>query len=555
MTKAQLLSMLICLLSLACTPDRREREPADGGNNETGGNDSGNENGVSNICHPKSTFCDQKIIRKCDASGQSSTAVESCKEECSFGRCITTRCKTAQETNTTDGCLFYGLDTDNAFHDDTQVFGFPIGNPGTAPVWVDVEKSVSEDTWLPVVSGFVYAGTINYFRIALGPKMGDDYHIEGTGQGYKAYRITSTGPIVAYQINADDEAVGSINSGSTLLLPMHVLGQHYYAITPPDQGAASFSHATFGPDHGFISVVGAKNNTKVTITVKGAVMTGGPIGAMAAGETSSFIINEGEVVQLETQGKGDDFSGSEIISDQPVVVYAGSVCGSFDPMRIAYRACDHIVETMYPTRSWGKNFVFLDMRMPEHLPSKSIWGRIVASENDTTVNFDSPRTLPGLPSATILKRGEVLALEITDSLASGGRAHFSILADKPIEVGAFIGDDEGGAIIAPTDQFLDDYLISTHPWFTGYIMITRKVGTPVTLNGLPVPDSVFAPGGNGYEVSYIPTKRCEGLLNECAHRVVGSNIGVAVTANGGSCNYCYVGGTAVKCVNKFTGCK
>src|SRR3989344_562804 len=138
--------MVFALISImACTPSRRERMP-DGSNNNDAGNDTSGDNAVSNICHPKSTFCDQKLVRKCDASGQSSTAIESCKEECSFGRCITTRCKTAQETNTTDGCLFYGLDTDNAFHDDTQVFGFPIGNPGTAPVWVDVEKAVCEDT-------------------------------------------------------------------------------------------------------------------------------------------------------------------------------------------------------------------------------------------------------------------------------------------------------------------------------------------------------------------------------------------------------------------------
>ncbi len=542
-----------CFL-VACASGK-PTQPKDGGSGGSGGGVGTDAPPVA--CTPNVNFCEGKDLAGCDELGHSVGVIEVCPDTCSFGRCTTTRCATAETIPSAIGCLFYGLDTDNTMYDDTQVFGFPIGNQSLGPVNVTIEKSISKDTWTTALTGVVAPGEINYFRLALAPKKGDDYHIEGTGKAYKAYRITSDGPIVAYQINADDEEGESYNSGSTLLLPLHVLGQHFYAITPPDRGISGMGDATNGPDHSFIDVVGVKNNTKVVITVKGEVMAGGSIMAMDKDELRSFIINEGEVIQLETPGSGNDLTGSEITSDKPVVVYAGNTCGGFDPKRLifTFNSCDHIVETMYPVKTWGKMFVFLDLRMPLHIPSKSIWGRIVASEDATMLTFDAPRMLPGLPATATLNKGEVLALEITDPSTIFNHAHFAITANKPIEVESFMGEQEGGAIIVPTDQFMDDYLVSTHPWFTGYLLITRKIGTPVMVDGMLLPDYAFKPGGNGYEVSFLAAERCEADLKKCAHRVTGTEIGVTVTANGGVCNYCYVGGAAVRCVNKATGCR
>lgn len=556
MKKTGLALVFLCfnaLMLFACASGKpTPREGGTGGTTDGGGTETPRE-----TCAPNVDFCSGKNLAGCDETGHSVGIIETCPDTCSFGRCATTSCAVAETIPSALGCLFYGLDTDNAMHDDTQVFGFPIGNQGLGPVNVLIEKSIGEDTWVTALSGIVPPGEINYFRLALAPTVGDDYHIEGTGKEYKAYRITADGPIVVYQINADDEAGESFNSGSTLLLPLHVLGQHFFAITPPDRGLYGPGDPTNGPDHSFIDVVGVKNNTKVTVTVRGKVAAGGSVMAMDKDELRGFIINEGEVLQLETPGAGNDLTGSEITADKPVVVYAGNTCGGFDPNRKMFtiNGCDHILETMYPTKTWGKNFVFLDMRMPLHNPSKAIWGRIVAAEDATTLTFDAPRMLTGLPPTTTLNKGEWLAVEIKEELAPGKRGHFSIIADKPIAVASFMGDQEGGAMVVPTDQFMDDYLISTHPWFTGYMMITRKLDVPVMIDGLKLPPSAFSPGGNGYEVSFVAAEHCEENLKKCAHRVTGAEIGVTVTANGGVCNYCYVGGAAVRCVNKATGCR
>ncbi len=48
---------------------------------------------------------------------------------------------------------------------------------------------------------------------------------------------------------------------------------------------------------------------------------------------------------------------------------------------------------------------------------------------------------------------------------------------------------------------------------------------------------------------------CEANLSDCAHKIEGAKVGVTLTANGGTCNYCYAGGAGARCVNKTAGCR
>jgi len=86
-------------------------------------------------------------------------------------------------------------------------------------------------------------------------------------------------------------------------------------------------------------------------------------------------------------------------------------------------------------------------------------------------------------------------------------------------------------------------------------MVTRMEGTPVTLDDMPMADSLFKPAGAGFEVAFVAMPRCESMLSQCGHRVVGTKVGVTLTANGGICNYCYAGGAGARCVNKTAGCR
>jgi hypothetical protein len=323
-------------------------------------------------------------------------------------------------------------------------------------------------------------------------------------------------------------------------------------MTPPEQGGAV---AMLGLDnHAFVSIVGTRAGTNVKVTVTAATAPGGGVPALKPGESYDAVLDEGDVLQLETSGPGT-LSGTEIVSDKAVVVESGNVCAS---LGVGRSDCDQVVEAMYPVGTWGKDFVFLDLRMPERGASTDIWGIIVASEDGTAISFDAPRALDGLPTAPImLDKGQVYELTVHDPLAAFGdpkRAHFTMSATKPITVEALMGMQEGGAIVVPVDQFLDDYLFSAHPWFSGYLLATRKAGTPVTLDGALMDDKLFTPAGGGFEVSYLELPRCETDITRCGHRLTGAKVGVSVTANGGVCNYCYAGGAGAACVNATAGC-
>jgi IgGFc binding protein len=212
---------------------------------------------------------------------------------------------------------------------------------------------------------------------------------------------------------------------------------------------------------------------------------------------------------------------------------------------------------MYPVSGWGRQFVFPDMRIPNGSQSDSIWGIVVASEDATMITFESPRPLPGLPTGPVLlDSGRALALEIHEPIATGSttRSHFTLMASKPVEVESFMGKETGGAVVIPVDQFLDGYLLSVHPWFTGYLMVTRAAGAPVTLDGAPIPDSAFVSAGGGFEISSIKMPRCDYDTSRCGHRVGGKKIGVTVTADGTGCNYCYAGGAGAACINLTAQC-
>lgn len=529
------------------------------GNAGSGGGGAGGAGGVGGVggvggavpCMPGDRVCDGPSVRTCDAAGKpSGPALEVCVggTACSFGRCTTPECAKVERTpQAAIGCLFYGLDTDMSTPDDPRVFGFPVANPGSAPVPVRVlRKATGPDPWAEEVAAVVPSGEIAYLRIAAGPVKGKDWHIEGSGREFKAYRVESQAPIVVYQVNSDDEGSASKDSGSSLVLPVQALGQQYYALALPDSSDEKLDRG----DNAYVSIVAVRNMTTVELTVSGKTVAGAGLPPLSPGETYTAVLNEGEVLQVETVAAGEDLAGSQIRSDRPVAVYAGNVCGRL--VDGGYD-CDHIVEAMYPVTAWGKSFVFLDMRIPPSIPSKSIVGRMVASEDSTNVMFDAPRVLPGLPSAKTLSRGQVFTFQVTDSVFTG-RAHFAVHADKPIALESFMGAQEGAAIVVPVEQFLDNYLLSAHPWFSGFLMVTRSAGTPVTLDGMPMPDSVFTPAGSGFEVSFVGLPNCTTDITQCDHRVAGSRVGVTVTANGGVCNYCYSGGAGAACVNRTAGC-
>ena len=86
---------------------------------------------------------------------------------------------------------------------------------------------------------------------------------------------------------------------------------------------------------------------------------------------------------------GADLTGSIIKSDKPIAAFGGNKCTN---VPIGYYACDHIVEQLTPTSTWGQ--AFLTVPLATRLNGDTF--RILASQDGTEVSINGswlPRSI------------------------------------------------------------------------------------------------------------------------------------------------------------------
>lgn len=246
-----------------------------------------------------------------------------------------------------------------------------------------------------------------------------------TGRARYAYRLTSTRPITVYQFNPIDAvkvtsrtctaaagtsdcacneyseytatgcgllglsccspgvcttgaggsrvcSYGTFSNDASLLLPAHILGTGYVAITP------GHSHIVNPPGSSVrssqIVIVAPEDNTQVTIRSSGVTRAGTGIPAFSAGESRMLTLQSYEVLtlasatsggDLECQNfgggaswcrKANDLTGTIITSDKPIAVFGSNPCLNVPWAR---PFCDHVEEQVFPFSTWGRNFVAL----------------------------------------------------------------------------------------------------------------------------------------------------------------------------------------------------
>src|SRR5262249_10861249 len=135
----------------------------------------------------------------------------------------------------------------------------------------------------------------------------------------KAYLVTSTRPIVAYQHNAYDD-VAAFSAGASVLLPQQTLDTSYYGATLP-----TFRSRTDTNDwSGFVTIVGTSADTRVQVTPTAAVKKGASQPAIAAKETRTFVLQPYDVLNIEGDTNAD-LTGTRVDANQPVAAFSGHV--------------------------------------------------------------------------------------------------------------------------------------------------------------------------------------------------------------------------------------
>ena len=95
-------------------------------------------------------------------------------------------------------------------------------------------------------------------------------------------------------------------------------------------------------------------------------------------ETHTVQLELGEVFEWETT-TSQSMTGALITSDRPVSAYGANRCANIPS---GYGYCDHIVEQLIPTSTWGRTFA----SMPLAGRTQDTF-RVVADEDDTVVTI------------------------------------------------------------------------------------------------------------------------------------------------------------------------
>ena len=102
-------------------------------------------------------------------------------------------------------------------------------------------------------------------------------------------------------------------------------------------------------------VVASENNTQVTITPTQNIFIV-PENETLAWKPLSLTLNKRETLFVSSL---EDLTGTHVVSDKPVSVFSGHECGSV-PYNVPY--CDHLVEQIPPTATWGREFYTMSIK-------------------------------------------------------------------------------------------------------------------------------------------------------------------------------------------------
>jgi hypothetical protein len=449
-------------------------------------------------------------------------------------------CARAEASESSVGCVFYTVDLDSK--SDEVPFAVVVSNvqEHTNAV-VTVERRLGSDWFLVAEPVTLAPLSLHEFSLA-------DFHHEGTGKkAGGAYRVRADVPIIAYQFNPID-GESSLLSDASLLYPVPSWD---FVNQVVNWAAAS------GGSKPFVTIAAARDGTTLSFTPSVAIDAGPGVSASGAWQPIVVELDAGDTVSITPVNPNQSLTGSAVISDpqHPVAVFSGHACANI-PADVC--CCDHLEDQLSGVRLWGKNFVAAHMPVRDLAkPEATLW-QIYASEHGTTVTLDYDPALVGLPGSQLkLNMGEAAQLFVT--APAGIAADFRVRADRPIAVVGYMtgshnlpevlheeGGDPAMVQYVPVEQFLPRYVILVPgTWIHDALVLTRKAGTTVSIDGVPISDAEFEPLVDGeWEVARVS-------VADGVHTLDGDGepFGVIVIGWDHYDSYAYAGGTGTAKIN------
>ena len=487
------------------------------------------------LCIPRTRACDGDNATVCNEEGDAFETTQICQFGCQSGACVDPCATTGKDYL---GCTFYAVDLPNVADAADTDFAITISNTFSAEVEAEI---VSPDGTERMVT--IPANSLEL--VSLGVESLTDSSLNN-----RSFRVTSSAPVTIHQFNPINSP-GVATNDASLLLPATSVGTEYIVTAWP---VTTFPNGAFS--RGYTTIVAVNSGTtNVTVTPSAPVGAGSGVPALIAGQTETFALEQGQVLNLMTTGAAAaDLTGTEISSDKPVAVFAGHECGNV-PLNTQF--CDHMEQQLLPTDTWSTQFVGAKFR-PRGREADVY--RIVGRESGTTLTMEPANVL--VHNRTI-GRGEVV--EFTET------RDFVLTASQPVSMSQFMvgslypGEptcyqtsfgtlvrsgcaidsnascgqsaigDPAFLVNVPTDQFLSDYIVLTPSQYQeDYLTIIAPSGATIRLDGTPISAGRSSLGG--WDIIRIP-------VADGVHRV-DADVAFGLYAYGYDCDvsYAYPGG-------------
>jgi hypothetical protein len=473
-------------------------------------------------------------------------------------------CAAAAEAKSYVGCDFWPTVVDNIVWEQFD-YAVVVANAGEQEANVTVERggAVVATTSVPPNSlGTLYLPWVPELK-------GTDSFLACTPTSVKlqtvrapggAYHLTTSVPVTVYQFNAIEYAAKggppgkdwsecsslacqstgcfSFTNDASLLLPSTALTGNYRVTgmprwLDPDQ-MSTFEYPPY------VAITGVVDNTMVTVKLSATanVAGGGGVQSAGPGQTLTFPVGAGEVIEL-IGGMGADLSGSLITASAPVQAIAGISCSNVPEDT---DACDHLEESVFPAETLGKHY-FVTVPTSHHGTPVAHVVRIYGNFDGTELTL--PGANPGVPGT--IDAGEVVDLGVVTQ-------DFEIIGDQPFAVGSFqVGanmidpglptnqqkGDPAFSLMTSLEQFRSKYVfLAPSDYDVSFIDVVQPMGATLTLDGAASTAEV-KPLSSGYGVARIQL----GPGNAGAHVLTATEpVGLQVMGYGTYTSYQYPGG-------------
>lgn len=562
---------------------------------------------------PGAGACSGNDVQQCRADGSGYDVIMTCDpstgDVCNAAaRRCSSPCADAEATNSYIGCEYWPVATLNnvLVQTDTTTgarsreqfhFAVAVANPGTSDAMVTVDRGGTTMATRTVAGGALEIIQLPWDETLQPSGDATTGIVPSVLERNAAYHLVSTLPVTVYQFNPlEYEASGSLpdtigttvnsfSNDASLLLPTHTLTGNYIVMSrpthqirqvyqdalPPHTVAGDFTSAS----PGFFALVGVSASSSVDITFTSHVVASadGQVTAFAPGETGSFTLGRGDVLQITSgapatctdSGPGDtqtnvpiglgiyniqvhycavgndyDLTGTTIRSSGQLELVSGHNC-AFVPYN--RWACDHLEEGIFPLETWGTNAL---VPVTQPLRGEPNLIRIVSGDDGNSITFDPASTHAG----ATLNIGEYIEFEASQS--------FRVTGTQSLSVAQFlVGQDYGGigssgtggngdpslSLAIPVEQYRTSYtFLAPTTYAISSVAVSAPTGASVLLDGAPI-SGFTGVGSTGYDVANVS-------ITGGVHSMSSSMpFGVVVYGFGSYTSYMYPGGLDLQQIN------